>query len=151
MNVNMVILVGNITKDPELKKIPSSGQSVCSFSLATNETFTSNGQKIKKTEFHNITAWGKLAENIAKYMRKGSSIFVEGKLQTRNWEKEGVKHYRTEIVALNVRFGAKRGEGGSEDGAYTLEDYQKSQGEGAQPQETQSLKGEDIRLEDIPF
>lgn len=107
MNVNKVIIVGNITRDPELKALPS-GVQVATFSVATNEVYTDkDGQKQERAEFHNVVAWGKTAENIAKYMRKGSQIYIEGKLQTRSWEKDGQKHYRTEVVAGMVQFGAK--------------------------------------------
>lgn len=106
MNVNKAIIVGNITRDPELKALPS-GVQVCSFSVATNEVYTKDNEKVEKTEFHNIVSFGKLAENIAKYMKKGSQIYVEGKIQTRSWEADGIKKYRTEIVAQNVQFGSK--------------------------------------------
>lgn len=142
MNVNKVILVGNITRDPELKTVPS-GQQVCSFSLATNEVFVSNGQKQERAEFHNIVAWGKTAENIGRYMRKGSQIYIEGKLQTRSWDKDGVKHYRTEVVALNVQFGAKPKNA-------TADNY--DQGAGYEDQGQPPVGAEDeIRVEDIPF
>jgi single-strand DNA-binding protein len=105
MYLNRVQVLGNITKNPELKSLPS-GQKVCSFSIATNETYKDReGNKKEKVEYHNIVAWGITAQNIAKYMSKGSQIYVEGKLQTRSWEAEGKKLYRTEIMANNVQFG----------------------------------------------
>lgn len=108
MNLNKVFLIGNITKDPELKALPS-GVKVCSFSMATNEVYTKDGQKVEKAEFHNVVAFGKTAENIGTYMKKGSQIFVDGKLQTRSWDDTatGTKKYRTEILANMVQFGAK--------------------------------------------
>lgn len=106
MFLNKVQIIGNITKDPELKALPT-GINVCSFSVATNETFTKDGQKVEKVEFHNIVCFGKTAENIAKYMKKGSQIYIEGKLQTRSWDAEGKKMYRTEILANSVQFGNK--------------------------------------------
>lgn len=112
MNVNKAILVGNITRDPELKALPSGQSVVATFSLATNKTYTDkDGQKQTSTEYHNIVAWGKTAENIATYMKKGSQIYIEGELQTRSWEDKdsGKKMYRTEIVAQHVQFGAKPG------------------------------------------
>lgn len=109
MYLNKVTLIGNLTRDPELKSLPS-GNSVCSFSLATNEVYyDKDKKKQEKVEFHNCVAWGKTAENIAQYMSKGSQLLIEGKLQTRKWEKDGTTHYRTEIVADRVQFGAKRG------------------------------------------
>lgn len=108
MNLNKVFLIGNITKDPELKALPS-GVKVCSFSMATNEVYTKDGQKVEKAEFHNVVAFGKTAENIGTYMKKGSQIFIDGKLQTRSWDDTatGTKKYRTEILANMVQFGAK--------------------------------------------
>lgn len=105
MQLNKVQLIGNITKDPDIKVLPS-GIKVCSFSMATNEVFVKDGVKQEKVEFHNIVSFGKTAENIAKYMVKGSQIYVEGKLQTRSWEADGIKKYRTEILANNVQFGS---------------------------------------------
>ena len=103
--VNKVILVGNLGRDPELKHLPS-GQAICQFSIATSESYTDKaGQKQEKTEWHRIVAWEKLAEVCGKYLGKGSKVYVEGKLQTREWDdKDGVKRYQTEIVAREVKF-----------------------------------------------
>ncbi len=103
MNLNKAMIIGNVTRDPELKNTPS-GQSVVSFSVATNLIWNDqSGQQQKKTEFHNIIAWRKLAEVCAKYLRKGSKVFIEGRLQTTDWTgNDGVKRYRTEIVAENM-------------------------------------------------
>ena len=97
------MIIGNITRDPELKNTPS-GQSVVSFGVATNLVWTDQGgQQQKKTEFHNIIAWRKLAEVCAKYLKKGSKVYIEGRLQTTDWAgQDGVKRYRTEIVAENM-------------------------------------------------
>ncbi len=115
-SVNKVILLGNLGKAPELKHTPG-GQAVCAFSLATTETWTDKGgTKQEKTEWHNIVVWEKLAENCAKYLDKGSQIYLEGKLTTRSWDdKEGKKQYRTEVVASNVTFlgGKKKNESSS--------------------------------------
>jgi single-strand DNA-binding protein len=107
MNLNRVIIVGNITRDPELKQTPS-GKSVCSFSVATNRKWTDkDGQKHQEVEYHNVVAWGRTAELVTMYMKKGSQILVEGRLQTRSWEgKNGGKQYRTEIFAEMVQFGS---------------------------------------------
>ncbi len=103
MNLNKAMIIGNLTRDPELRTTPS-GQNVASFSVATNLIWTDqSGQQQKKTEFHNIIAWRKLAEVCSKYLRKGSKVFIEGRLQTTDWTgQEGVKRYRTEIVAENM-------------------------------------------------
>lgn len=103
MSLNRVQVIGNLTRDPEMKQIPG-GQVVVNFSVATNSTWTDkDGNKQEKAEFHNIVAWRKLAEIIGQYLKKGSKVFIEGKLQTRSWEGEdGIKRYRTEIVADNM-------------------------------------------------
>lgn len=106
MYLNKAIVSGNLTRDPELKALPS-GQSVCSVSLATNEVYTKDGERKESTEYHNVIIFGKQAENTAKYLKKGDSALVEGKLQTRSWDKDGTKMYRTEIVAQSIQFGAK--------------------------------------------
>ena len=109
MNVNKVILVGRLTRDPEKKIIPS-GQTVTNFSIATSRKWKNQeGQEQEKTEFHNIIAWAKRGEVIAQYMTKGQEIYLEGRLETRNWEDQesGKKMYRTEIVMEDFQFGAK--------------------------------------------
>lgn len=107
MYLNKALIVGNLTRDPELKALPS-GSSVASFSVATNKTwYDQNKQKQESVEFHNIIAFGKQAESIHTFLKKGSSVLVEGRIQTRSWEKDGKKVYRTEIVAEHVQFGAK--------------------------------------------
>ena len=103
MDLNKVMIIGRLTRDPEIKTIPS-GQTVASFSLATNRVWTDNaGQKQEAVEYHNIVAWRKLAEICGQYLRKGGKIYIEGRLQTRSWDgQDGVKRYRTEIVANNM-------------------------------------------------
>ena len=101
--VNKAIIVGRLTKDSELKQTQS-GTAICSFSIATSEKYRDkNGEQIESTEFHNIKAWQKLAEICGKYLKKGSLVYIEGKLSTSNWEKDGVKHYKTEIVASDMK------------------------------------------------
>lgn len=109
--VNKVILIGNLGQDPELKYI-ASGTAVTTFSLATNERWTGKeGKKEERTEWHRIVVWGKLAELCSEYLSKGRTAFVEGRLQTREWQdKDGNKRYTTEIVASNVQFIGGRGE-----------------------------------------
>lgn len=105
MYLNKVLLYGNLTRDPELRALPS-GQQVANFSLATNRTYTDkDGRKQETTEYHNIVAFGRQAEVIGQYMKKGRPLFVEGRLQTRSWEAEGKKNYRTEIVIDSFQFG----------------------------------------------
>lgn len=105
MGINKVILIGNLGKDPELRYTPG-GQAVATFSLATTERWNDkNGQRQDRTEWHNIVVWGKLAELVNQYLKKGRSAYVEGRITTRSWDdRDGVKKYRTEIVANQVQF-----------------------------------------------
>ena len=100
-SVNKVILVGNLGRDAEVKVTPS-GQSVASFSIATTETWTKDGEKKEKTEWHRIVLWGRQADTLQPYLTKGKQIYVEGRLETRQWEKDGQKHYTTEIKADRI-------------------------------------------------
>ena len=113
-SVNKVILIGNLGRDPELR-YTQGGQAVANFTLATNERFsTKDGDKQERTEWHRIVAWGRTGELCAQYLSKGRSVYLEGRLQTREWEdKEGQKRRTTEIVAQTVQFLGGRGEGGS--------------------------------------
>lgn len=109
MYLNKAFLYGNLTRDPELRALPS-GQQVASFALATNRTFRNKeGQQQDQTEFHNIVAFGRQAEVIGQYLKKGRPVFIEGRIQTRSWEAEGKKNYRTEIVVDNFQFGPQAG------------------------------------------
>lgn len=152
MSLNRVQLIGNLTRDPELRQIPG-GQTVASFSIATNFSWTdSSGQKQDKAEYHNIVAWRKLAEIIGQYLRKGSKIFVEGRLQTREWEGEdGVKRYRTEIVADNMIMLDRKGDlvsGAEQSFAGGLNKrVEGSKDESPAP----VLSEEDVTIDDLPF
>lgn len=107
MYLNKAIIIGNLTRDPELKALPS-GVKVCAFSVATNRTWKDKeGKKQEAVEFHNLVAFSRTAELVGQYLKKGSQVLVEGRIQTRNWESDGKKMYRTEIVAETVQFGAK--------------------------------------------
>ncbi len=107
MNLNKAILIGRLTKDPEVRTIPS-GQSVAKFGLATNRIWSKDGQKQEATEFHNIVAWGRLAEIAGQYMKKGMLAMIEGRIQTRSWQgQDGVTKYMTEIIALNIQMGPR--------------------------------------------
>ncbi|MFZ5363942.1 MAG: single-stranded DNA-binding protein [Patescibacteria group bacterium] len=143
MNLNKAMIIGNLTRDPEVKTTPS-GQNVASFSVATNRVWTNaQGQKQEAVEYHNIVAWGKLAEICGQYLNKGKKIYVEGRLQTRDWQgQDGVKRYKTEIVAENMIMLDRGGVSGSA----TSSPMNVSQGEPIEePQE------EEIKVENIPF
>lgn len=102
-SVNKVILVGRLGKDPALKTT-SGGKQVCTFSLATSQKWTKDEVSHEDTQWHQVVAWGNLAKNCATYLKKGRMAYVEGSLRTRTWEKEGQKHYTTEVFALQVQF-----------------------------------------------
>ncbi len=112
-SVNKVILIGNLGRDPELR-YTQSGQAVANFTLATTERFSNReGERQERTEWHRIVAWGRTAELCAQYLAKGRSVYIEGRLQTREWEdKEGQKRRTTEITAQSVQFLGGRGQGG---------------------------------------
>lgn len=110
-DLNKVMLIGRLGKDPELKTT-ASGSAVCTFSVATNDDYKDKTGNIqKKTDWHNIVVWNKQAEIAAQYLKKGQQIFIEGKLQTRSWEKDGQKHYMTEIVVSNFQMLGVKGDG----------------------------------------
>ena len=121
-SVNKVILVGNLGKDAEVRVTPG-GQSVASFSIATTENWTSKeGEKKEQTEWHRIVLWGKTADSLQPYLVKGKQIYLEGRLQTRQWEKEGQKHYTTEVKADKiVLLGGGGGASGSRGGDRQVE------------------------------
>lgn len=110
--LNRAQVIGNLTRDPELRQT-TSGQSVASLGVATNFSWTdSSGQRQEKAEFHNVVVWRKLAELCGQFLKKGSKIYVEGRLQTRDWQGEdGVRRYRTEIVADSIIFLDRKGAG----------------------------------------
>lgn len=144
-DLNKAMLIGNLTKDPEAKTLPS-GQAVSSFSIATNRIWKDkDGSKKEQAEFHNIVAFGKIAEICNQYLKKGSKTFIEGRLQTRSWEDQnGVKKYRTEIIAENISMLGGRsssGTGSFDASAKTSEE------------ELPIIQADDeeINIEDIPF
>ena len=118
-SVNKVILVGNLGADPELKYTPSN-RALCNLRIATTEVFKDKGgQRQEKTEWHRVTVWGDQAENCSKYLAKGRSVYIEGRLQTRSYDKDGQKHYATDVVADRVVFlgsGGGAAAGGGEGG-----------------------------------
>src|SRR3990167_4084020 len=134
MNLNKAMLIGNLTRDPETRTTPS-GQTVTSFGLATNLVWTdANGQKQKRAEFHNIVAWRKLADICAQYLHKGNKIYIEGRIQTRQWEdKEGIKRNRTEIVADNmIMLDTKGSNSGRSEQPAPTDDYSQGPAAGAE-------------------
>ena len=157
MNLNKVFIIGNLTRDPELRSLPS-GQSVTSFGVATNRTWKNQqGEKKEDVQFHNIVVFGKQADTVAQYLKKGSSALIEGRIQTRNWEaQDGSKRNKTEIVAERVQFGPRRPastQGGSA-GAFSDSSAQagKPAAEKAKEElETIEYPEEDINPEEIPF
>lgn len=119
MSVNKVILVGNVGRDPEVRHLDK-GVAVARFSLATTENYTSKtGEKVSNTEWHNIVLWRGLAEVAEKYVKKGSQLYIEGRLRTNTYEKDGVKHYATEINADTMQLLGKR-EGQAENGSQPM-------------------------------
>ncbi len=148
MYLNKAMIFGNLTRDPEMRALPS-GQQVCSFSIATNYTYKDrDGKRVEKSDFHNVVVFGRQAETSAQYLKKGSSAYVEGRLQTQSWEKDGVKQYRTEIVADRVQFGPRTGgPGGAPQGQSESTSAQSAPAQGSAPEYPE----EDINPEDIPF
>ena len=120
-SVNKVILIGNLGADPELKYTPSS-RALCNLRIATTDVFKDKGgQRQERTEWHRVTVWGDQAENCSKYLSKGRSVYVEGRLQTRSYDKDGQKHYATDVVADRVVFlggGGGGGEGRGKPGGF---------------------------------
>ena len=117
MSLNKVMLIGHLGSDPELR-YTQGGQPVANFNLATNEKWTKDGKTQEKTEWHKDVVWGKMAETCEKYLKKGRQAYIEGKLQTREWEdKDGQKRYTTEVVAMTVQFIGGEGGGGSKNGS----------------------------------
>jgi single-strand DNA-binding protein len=140
MDLNKVMLIGRVVKKPEMRSTPS-GQNVSSFSVVTNRMWTDkNGQKQEKAEFHNIVAWGRLSDIASQYLDKGKKIYVEGHLQTRDWEgQDGNKRYRTEIVADNFIMLDKGGSGSSDCSEPIIIEPVKD------------MPVDEVNLEDIPF
>jgi single-strand DNA-binding protein len=149
MSVNRAILVGRLGRDPETR-YTSAGQAVCNFTLATDETYRDrNGERQKRTEWHRIVVWGKQAEIAQQYLRKGSLVFVEGRIQSRQWDdREGQKRTTVEIVANNFRMLGGRGEGGTGGSAGTGDMEPQTAAAAAGAEEMPSTE---ISDEDIPF
>ena len=170
MNFNKAIIIGRVTRDPEIRTTPN-GQTVASIGVASNRVWNSNtGERQEKTEFHNIVAWGKLAEICGQYLVKGQLVLFEGRLETKTWEgQDGSKKSRTEIVAENMQMGPKaRAQEGGASAYQTRENTQKNNPQNSEneiqteSQDNQSAKQDDnpnkeledkeeIKIEDIPF
>jgi len=164
MNLNKAIVCGRLTNAPENRTLPS-GKTVSNFSVATNRIWVDEaGEKQEQAEFHNIVAFGKLAEICNKYLTKGQMILIEGRIQTRSWEgKDGNNRYRTEIVASNMQMGPRPGESSSpRNFASTAEETKfqaknKNQSESKQKNKDKKSMSErkkgggEIKVEDIPF
>jgi len=140
MNLNKVFLIGRLTRDPEIKTLPS-GKNLCQISIATDRFYTDkDGNKKQETEFHNVILFGRLAEIASQYLKKGSLVFIEGRLRTRNWEDEsGNKRSRTEIIAERMQLGPKAPK-------ETLPPIEEEKEEIPIVEEE-----EEINIEDIPF
>ena len=141
---NQVVLMGNLTRDPELRQTPN-GQNVCSFSLALNRSYKgADGNWQEATDYIDIVAWGPLGERVAQYLSKGRPCLVNGRLQSRSWEQEGQKRSKVEVVAQDVTFlggpGGGNGDGGS---------YQNSNGGSSSSKPAPSKKKDDVVIEDI--
>src|SRR5579872_4462651 len=156
-SVNKVILIGNLGKDPEVKYTPS-GTAVAKFSLATNERFKDkSGEWQDRTEWHNIVAWQRLAEIVGEYVKKGSKIYIEGRLQTRSWDDKetGQKRYKTEIIANDLVLLGGRGEGDSEGGGRGYSRGASASGGGnfdqSHSHQEEPAHATNIQDEDIPF
>lgn len=154
MYLNKAIVIGNLTRDPELRSLPS-GASVASFGVATTRVWKDrNGARQEDTQFHNIVVFGAQADSVSRYLHKGDSVLVEGRMQTRSWESPEGKKYRTEIVADRVQFGPKRGNSGS---GFSAENQPSSSNTTAktpdknEPLDSIEYPEEDINPDDIPF
>lgn len=146
MDLNKVMLIGRLTKNPELRST-SAGQNVTSFSVATNRVFTdAQGQKQDRAEFHNIVAWGKLAEICSQYLTKGRRAYIEGRLQTRDWvAQDGTRRYSTEVVAENmILLDGPRG-------TSTHEGFSDSSRNEPIKNDATSAMSEEPTIEEIPF
>jgi len=166
MNFNKAFVLGNLTRDPESRSLPS-GQPVVSFSIATNRYFTdASGQKKEEAEFHNIVAFGKLADVASRFLTKGSLAFVEGRIKTRNWQdQQGQKHWKTEIIAEVLQLGPRGSGAGNTNSNYTPKSFnQPSNQQPAKepeipiieenynlPNQEDASSTDEIDVKDIPF
>jgi len=162
MDLNKVMIIGNVVRDPEMRTTPN-GRNVTSFSVATNRVWKDNNdQKQSKAEFHNLVAWGRLAEIVSQYLKKGSKVYVEGRLETRSWDDpNGIKRYRTDIIADNMIMQDRASAGSGELNApidannSASTDISYAPSEEPKPSSADQNKNqsdeEEISIEDIPF
>lgn len=150
MYLNKAIIIGNLTRDPEMRSLPS-GMQVANISVATNRVWKDkNGTKQEDTDYHNVVVFGRRAETVGQYLKKGSSVLVEGRIQTRSWDaQDGTKKYRTEIIADTVQFGPRRG--GESTGGSSSQKETKNAGADKDTLDTIEYPAEDINPNDIPF
>lgn len=152
MYLNKAIIYGNLTRDPERRALPS-GAAVCNFSVATSRIWKDKaGVRQEDTQFHNVVAFAQLAELVSQYLRKGSGVLVEGRMQTRSWDSPEGKKYRTEIVADAIQFGPKRdGSPAHSEGGGAPSATQSAPKSAPEPVDTIEYPEEDINPDDIPF
>jgi len=147
--VNKVILIGNLGKDPEVRHLDN-GAAVANFSIATTESYKdrNSGERVDQTEWHNIVLWRGLAEVAEKYLKKGDSVYIEGKLRTRSWEKDGVTRYTTEVVGDQMTMlGNKKSDGGGQSSGY---EGNQGQSQAAAPAASQT-PDTNSEMDDLPF
>jgi len=145
MYLNKALIIGNLTRDPELRSLPSGAQ-VTTFGVATNRVWKDKeGVRQENTEFHNVVVFGRQAETSAQYLKKGSMVLIEGRLQTRSWESDGVKKYRTEIVADRVQLGTRA------TGAAPTSVKEPEEKQDKQAKNSPDYPEEEINPDDIPF
>ena len=152
MNLNKAMLIGNLTRDPEVRNTPT-GQTVASFSIATNQVWTDqSGQKKERVDYHNIVVWRRLAEICGQYLHKGSKIYIEGRMQTRDWTgQDGIKRYRTEIVGENMIMLDRGGQQGGKPGVNFNEQPPMPNEEPVIEVTETNSDEEEIKVENIPF
>lgn len=151
MNLNKAFILGNLTRDPELRQTPS-GQNVASFGVATNRIWSdSSGNKQTQTEFHNVVVWGRLAEIAKEYLAKGRLVFIEGRITNRSWlDQQGQKKYRTEIVAENMQLGPRFNPAPAESAAFPKSNSETENLPEIQLEDS-AKETEEIKVENIPF
>lgn len=151
MYINKAIVYGNLTRDPEMRSLPS-GQQVASFSLATNRVWKDKaGAKQESVDYHNIVLFGKLAELATQYLKKGSGVFIEGRMQTRSWDDASGKKYRMEIVVDTMQFGPRSTGAPSTSGYSAPSSPKGAAAKTPEVLETIEYPEEDINPDDIPF
>jgi len=152
-SLNRAMVIGNATKDPEMRYTPN-GQAVTSFSVATNRRWTNkdSGETQEQVEFHEVVVWGKMAENVSQFVKKGAPVYVEGRLQTRSWEgQDGAKRQKTEIVAENVIALGRKGEGAprpTSNDENPVDEIAKTE---KKADDNKPAETEEIDIDEIPF